>query len=201
MKRRFPPSADSYPVRAAVQRSADEFLREIASSSHVAEHHVAEEIGDAAVRTLMALPAEKRAHVALGAFKRLQGGMSVDDVTAWLAIKVREQRTAFEAEAKKASIAKAAHERGAAASVAQRRAPWDAWRGWICEHFGVSDTTKVQPEDRRSIVEVIVYRTRAKGHRPSLDDAVPKLPVPKGRERNPPSDDSIRRNLFGTRAK
>jgi hypothetical protein len=201
MKRRSPPSAESHPVTAAVQRSADEFLRETASSSHVAERHVAEEIGDEAAQTLRALPAEKRAHVALGAFKRLQGGMSVDDVTAWLAIKVREQRTAFEAEAKKTSTAQAAHRRGAAASVARRRAPWDAWRDWICEHFEVADATKVRPEDRRLIVEVVVYRARAKGHRPSLDDAVPKLPVPKGRDRNPPSDDSIRRNLFGTRAK
>jgi hypothetical protein len=185
------------PVAAMLQRRADARLREIASNSDVAERHVFEELGEVALANLRALSPERRAATALGVFERLCGGMSADDARAWLAIKVQEQRFALERKATAASETDAGRRRGGAASVAKRQALWDEWRNWIFQYFGA----RLSADDRRSIVDVIVFRAGARTQEPKLNKNVPDtLPV-LGRRGKPPSDDSIGRNLFNTRAK
>jgi hypothetical protein len=185
------------PVAAMLQRRADERLREIASRSDIAERHVFEELGPVALSNLKALSPERRVAAALGVFERLCGGMSPVDATAWLAIKVQEQRSALERKAKAASETDAGRRRGGAASVAKRQALWEEWRNWLLKHFGAG----LSADDRRSIVDVIVFRAGAKTQEPKLNKIVPDtLPV-LGRKGKPPSDDSIGRQLFNTRAK
>jgi hypothetical protein len=190
------------PVAAMLQRRADRRLREIASNSDIAERHVFEELGTVAATILGALSPEQRVAAALGVFERLLDGMSADDATAWLGIQLQKQHATLELKAIAASETDAGRRRGGAASVAIRQVPWNAWRSWICTHFNVDDAAKVPSADRTAIITVISYRAGVKIRRPALDKSVPtELPALKGRNGQPPSDDTIRRKLFDSRAK
>ena len=185
------------PLAAMLQRRADERLREIAANSDVAERYVLDELGEVAATNLRALSPERRTAAALEVFKHVLCGMRGDDATAWLAIKVQEQRLALERKATAASEAKKGRSRGGAISAAKRQAPWGAWRAWVLRHFGA----KPSAAERRDILDLIAFRANAKGREPKLNKIAPETLPPLGRQGRAPSSNSIRRNLFGTRAK
>jgi hypothetical protein len=195
-------SVPSLPITAAFKKHRDENLREIMSGADIAERHVLDAFGELAATNLKALIPENRGVIARIAFQRLFDGETVEDVKVWLAIKVRDQRLALEKDAKTVLGLQAGRKRGGANSVTNRQAPWQAWRDWICAHASVRDPTEVSSDLRRSVVDVICFRGGARNSRPTLDASVPStLPILRGRTGKVPSDDSIRRNLFGSRAK
>ena len=201
-KRGAPDPLRNSPITAAFKRMSDEQLRETASGAPIAERYVSKFLGDAAVANLRALMPENRAAVALEAFRRIEKGATVDEVNAWLSLAVLDQRLALEEAAQESLDAKAARSRGAAASTAARGAPWQAWREWICKDAEVSVPAKAHRNFKNSIVDVIRFRGGAGIPKPPRDSSVPKnLPVLRGRDQGPPSEDAIRRNLFGSRAK
>jgi hypothetical protein len=200
MKKRGKKSPTVFPVAAAFQSHADETLRELASGAHIAEQYVREVLGEVSAANLRALRPEDRDAAAVEVSQRLAEGMSVGLVKAGLEIAVRKQRLALERKAKTAAGTEAERKRGAAATGAKRKAPWDIWRTWICKYFGVDDAAKVPSADKNAIIAAIVYRAGTKTQQPTL--RVPaELPTLKGRDGKPPSDQSIRRNLFRSRAK
>jgi hypothetical protein len=195
-------SLSDSPIVAVFKKHADESLREISSGADVAERNVLEVLGDLAATKLKALAPENRAAIAQIALQRLRDGETVEDVNAWLSIKVLDQRLVHEREARKASGIQSERKRGGTNSAANRRAPWLTWRDWICKHADVQDPAKVDSDLKRSIVDVISFRNGAHIQPPGLDTCVPvELPRLPGRAGKPPSDDTIRRNLFFSRAK
>jgi hypothetical protein len=207
MNKRKKPAKESDPLRnstvtATFKKIAEEHLREISSGADIAEQRILEFLGQAAFTNLKALIPEHRAAIALEAFQRLIGGAPVAEVNAWLSIKVRDQRLVLETAAKADSGVKAERRRGGIASTVARWTPWQPWREWICKDADVSIPAKANRELKNSIIDVIRFRSGAKMSEPSSNARVPNnLPVPHGQNRKPPSEDAIRRNLFGGRAK
>ena len=190
------------PIIASLKKIADENLRESVSGADVAERHVLEFFGEAAAAHLKALIPELRVTTAQEAFERHKSGATADEISAWLSIRVRDQRRILEKTAQENSDAKVERRHGGIQSVAVRRAPWQAWREWICEYAKVSTPAKAHQNFKNSIVEVIRFRCGAKVPKPSRNASVPKtLPNPRGQDGKAPSEDSIRRNLFNSRAK
>jgi hypothetical protein len=192
----------TFPVAETFKKVSDEYLREIASGAVVAERRVREVFGELAAANLKAIIPEQRLAIARDAFQRLIDGDAIDDVVLWLSIKVRDQRRSLEKSAKTVSGIVAERKRGGSNSAAARRARWAPWRKWICEEKRVTNPDAVHPNFKRSIIEVIRFRSGARIPKPPRDASIPdELPIIRGLRGKPPSEDSIRRNLFGSRAK
>lgn len=145
---------------------------------------------------------EDRAEVALEAFKRLKSGSTVNEVTAWLSLTAVKRRRALETAAQAWLDVENERKQGALASAAARRGPWQAWREWICREANVPSPEKAHLNFKRTIIEVIRFRKGVTLQEPPGNARVPKdLPALRGQDGKWPSEDTIRRNLFGSRAK
>lgn len=202
-KRRSKTADALFPIAAGFKKIFDEQLREIVSGADEVERYVSKYLGKEAATNLKALIPEHRPFAALEALQRRIDGATADEVTALLAIKVRDQRLVFEKAAKTSSAIKAERRRGGIASGAARRTLWAPWREWICKEAKVSTPDKAHPHFKNLIVEVIRFRSGAAGiPKPPGDTRIPTdLPILRGRNGKPPSEDAIRRNLFKSRAK
>jgi hypothetical protein len=186
-------------VAARLRLLGDEHIRTLDSGAAQAERIVRTTLGDEAGSLLMALPPADRATAAYEMFQRIKDGrMNFDDASFWLSMRVRRSRQRLEQAANAGAAIKAERSRGGEASAATRRAPWKPWQEWIYKH-----PSRAHPNFQSDIIRVIQGRA---GGRPIKETErvrnVPDdLPTIYGRNRKPPSEDSIRRNLFNSRVR
>jgi hypothetical protein len=190
-------------VASMLRRLGDEHVRAIVTGGHDAEHLVRANLGDEAGSLLRALPPEDRADAASELFSRIaKGTLAADDAVSWLSIRVRRARQSLERVADAADRIKAERSRGGIASTATRRAPWQVWGKWIWKETG-RHPGKTHPNYQKDIIRVIQARARGKAIKETeRARRVPAgLPIILGKNGKPPSEKSIRRNLFDSRAK
>ncbi len=181
-----------YPVTAVFRRLGERHVRSIDTGAYHAEQTIREKYGDEASRLLSALPPEDQMQVASDMVERIKDGrMKSDDVPLWLFMRVRQAADA-------AAAVKAERSRGGDASTAARRAPWKPWQEWVCKH-----PSRRHPNFQRDIIRVIQGRARGRPIKETerVRNVPDNLPPIYGMNGKPPSEDSIRRNLFDSRVR
>jgi hypothetical protein len=180
-------------------RIGDEHVRTIASGADVAESYIRGILGNEAGALLEVLAPEDRAPVALEAFRRMvEDEWTPMDVTSWLSIEVRHMRWRGEDANKTASRIRSGRQTGGRKVSAAKRNAWQAWRNWICKDRNVEHPREASPSFKKNITNVIRLRAGASIPAPALNKRVPDdLPTVYGQAGKPPSEGSIRKNLFG----
>jgi hypothetical protein len=181
-----------------LKQVGDEYLREIASGVEVAERAVRQKLGEVAAERLRAMAPEHRALSALAALERLASGSSIEEVTDWLAITLRQQRWAMERANKQISDGRS---EGGRVSSQKQRMRWQPWIDFACKRAGVTDAADVPSRIRWEIIDLISYLSGEESKKPAIADVAPRLPTLKGRGGKGPSIDTIQRRIFGDRRK
>ena len=189
-------------LTATMRRLADEHVRTLVSGADIAEKHIRGVLGDRAGDLLRALSPEARPGVAREAFRRLtEDNATPNDVALWLSIEVRRMRWRGEDADESAARTRSERQSGGQKVNAAKRDRWQKWRDWICKDLMVEQPREAPPGFKNSVMNVILFRGGASISEPALNKRVPDdLPIIYGQSGKPPSEGSIRKNLFGRRS-
>lgn len=158
------------------------------------------EFGWTAHKALAGLPPMLRAILEQQARAKLHAGVAAYRVRTHLV--ERSVSVRYATEEFTDDPVRAERSRGGVRAGEVRRASWQQWRTTLCNSLGVRDLGNALERSRKEVVEVIQWRVKREGDAPLSNSRIPgDLPVLRGHGGKPPSEKTIRKNLFGSRGK